>query len=399
MINITDKRNCCGCTACQHICPKKCISMQEDEEGFLYPLINISSCINCHLCERVCPSLNRFKSSFPTSCFASKSLDESLRLSSSSGGIFSLLANKIIENKGIVFGARFMNDWTVAHDYTASREDLFYFRGSKYVQSYLGDSFIKVKQYLNDGRLVLFSGTPCQVAGLNHFLSKKYQNLITIDIVCHSISSPLVWKKYLDEICNGGEIKEITFRDKSLGWYSYALKICGKDSKGNDIVYDHGSHNQNPFMRGFLENLTVRPSCFNCPARNYVTGSDIMLADFWHLNQYHPDWDDNKGMSLALVLSEKGRIFFDSCKNNLFREEISYNEVEDHGVHSPITMSTPPNPYRLYFFSHLKNEPIIPLLKRCLKKYEIKRKRQIMIRRVIKYSGLGPICRLLKQNL
>ena len=399
MIALTDKRNCCGCTACQHICPKHCISFQQDEEGFLYPSVDIESCIDCHLCEKVCPNLNRYQTVFPQSTYGCRSLDEGIRANSSSGGLFTILASKIISEGGIVFGARFMYDWTVAHDFTDSMTGLPYFRGSKYVQSKLGDSFKTVKQYLKDGRKVLFSGTPCQVSGLNHFLGKKYPNLITVDIVCHSIASPLVWKKYLEEISRGNVISDITFRDKSLGWHSYALKINGNDKEGNTNVLVHETQVQNVFMRGFLENLTVRPSCSACPARSYTSGSDIMLADFWHLDKYHPSWDDNKGMSLALVMSDKGRELFDSCKSTIFCQFIPYDEVEDHGVHLPITQSQSLPLEREMFFAELEKIPVIQLLHSCLTRNEKRKKRVKQKRKVIKYSGLSVIYSLCKRIL
>lgn len=384
MIRIDNKINCCGCTACQQACPKQCIFMEEDSEGFLYPKVDSEVCIDCGLCEKVCPVLNPFerKVAEPES-FACRSNDADLVEKSSSGGMFTMLATKIIEDGGVVFGVRFSEDWSIIHDYTETIEGLLAFRGSKYVQSRLGNIFSKVKTFLKENRKVLFVGTPCQVAGLNHFLRKKYDNLTTIDIVCHSIASPKVWKLYLKDVSKGLTISNITFRDKSMGWRSYGLHIQGMSTDGEEITLDRGRQTENLFMRGFLEDLTVRPSCSHCPARNYITGSDIMLADCWRLDKYHPEWDDNKGMSQVIVLTDKGKQLLESIKTDVFIKQIPYNEVEDKGVHAPITRSTPAHPYRQYFFTHLDIGRVSELIARCLQKWDAKKKRKKMFKKLL----------------
>lgn len=197
MIDIGKK--CCGCNSCAQSCPKQCISMSEDNEGFLYPSVDTNLCVECHLCEKVCPVLNISSGQYPISCYAAKSPDEQIRKESSSGGIFSLLAQKIIENDGVVFGAAFNKKWEVVHCYTETLEGLNSLRGSKYVQSKIGNAYEQVKTFLKNGRLVLFSGTPCQIAGLKTFLRKDYENLITLDFVCHGVPSPGVLRWYLQE--------------------------------------------------------------------------------------------------------------------------------------------------------------------------------------------------------
>ena len=198
MIDIKEKNNCCGCSACVQICPKQCISMAADNEGFLYPQVNSAICIDCGLCEKVCPVINQSAPREPLVVYAAKNNNEDIRLKSSSGGIFTLLAEKVIEEGGVVFGAKFDADWNVVHDYTETIEGLAAFRGSKYVQSIIGDNFKTAKQFLNNGRKVLFSGTPCQIAGLKKYLRKEYDNLLTVDVVCHGVPSPMVWRDYLD---------------------------------------------------------------------------------------------------------------------------------------------------------------------------------------------------------
>ncbi len=198
MIEIKEKYNCCGCSACVQICPKQCISLSADNEGFLYPQVDTAVCINCGLCEKVCPVINQNEPRMPLEVYAAKNTDEEIRLKSSSGGIFTLLAEHIISEGGVVFGARFNENWEVVHDYTETVEGLESFRGSKYVQSIIGENFKKAKFFLDEGRNVLFSGTPCQVAGLKKFLRKEYENLLTVEVVCHGVPSPMVWHDYLD---------------------------------------------------------------------------------------------------------------------------------------------------------------------------------------------------------
>jgi coenzyme F420-reducing hydrogenase beta subunit len=200
MIHLTEKTDCCGCNACVQSCPKDCITMQEDNEGFLYPAIDLETCIDCSLCEKVCPEIHQKEVRKPLQVYAAKNRNEEVRLQSSSGGIFTLLAEKIIEEHGVVFGARFDENWAVIHDYTETIEGLASFRGSKYVQSRIGETFSQAKQFLKSGRKVLFSGSPCQIAGLKLFLKKDYENLLTIDFVCHGVPSPKVWRKYIMQL-------------------------------------------------------------------------------------------------------------------------------------------------------------------------------------------------------
>ena len=199
MIKSTNKKLCTGCAACYSICPVRCISMQEDSEGFLYPVVEKDKCTSCKKCETVCPAIVQRNERKPLYVYAAKNLNEEIRRQSSSGGIFTLIAESIIQEGGVVFGARFNENWEVVHDYTETIEGLAAFRGSKYVQSRIGNTYLSAKDFLLAGRKVLFSGTPCQIAGLKAFLQDDYDNLLTVDLVCHGVPSPLVWKRYLDE--------------------------------------------------------------------------------------------------------------------------------------------------------------------------------------------------------
>ena len=237
MIEIKDKKDCCGCQACVTVCTKHCIAMQADNEGFLYPIVDKSACTNCGLCEKVCPVINQSEPHKPLKVYAAKNKNEDIRRQSSSGGIFTLLAEKVINEGGVVFGARFNENWNVVHSWTDTKEGIAALRGSKYVQSTIGNTYNEAREFLKQGRKVLFSGTPCQIAGLKKFLRKEYNNLLTVDVVCHGVPSPLVWRKYLEEVRENiraereaGKntvsfslndlpvITGISFRDKTHGW-------------------------------------------------------------------------------------------------------------------------------------------------------------------------------------
>ena len=299
MIVLNEKQDCCGCTACVERCPKQCITMQEDEEGFLYPHIEESICIDCGLCEKVCPVINQAGPRKPLKVYAAKNPDEKIRMQSSSGGVFTMLAEKIINDGGAVFGAKFNKNWEVVHDYTETIDGLAAFRGSKYVQSNIGNCYIKAEQFLKDGRKILFSGTPCQIAGLNLFLKKEYNHLLTIDVVCHGVPSPIVWRDYIKSISKSNPVLSVTFRDKSTGWKNYSTKyvMINTEVKHYSIDDNH--------MQGFLLNLYLRPACYACPSKCGKSMSDITIGDFWGIQNHYPDFDDDKGTGLVLLNTEK----------------------------------------------------------------------------------------------
>lgn len=327
MVDIKEKKDCCGCSACVQRCPKQCITMVEDEEGFLYPRVDTSLCIDCHLCELVCPVINQGEPREPLQCFAAINPDENIRQVSSSGGIFTMLAEQTIKNGGVVFGARFDEHWEVVHDCTDNVEGLAQFRGSKYVQSRIGNCYCRIEQLLKEGRKVLFSGTPCQIAGLHRFLRKEYDSLLTVDIICHGVPSPSVWRKYLTEevtLIRSREnavlppdiqgkstlsIDGISFRNKSSGWkkYSFALILSAIDARGEKFSFCLRSLvNENPYLCGFNVNLYLRPSCYDCPAKCGKSQSDITIGDFWGIERVMPQMCDDEGVSMVLPLTERG---------------------------------------------------------------------------------------------
>ena len=342
MIKITDKRNCCGCWACVQVCPKQCISMHEDDEGFLYPQVDMSLCIDCGLCEQACPVLHQAEERHPLHGYAAKNNDEDIRWESSSGGAFSALADAVLADGGVVFGAKFAADWSVIHGYTETRNGLVGFRGSKYVQSRVGATYKEVKAFLEKGRTVLFSGTPCQIAGLKLFLRKEYDRLLTVDFICHGVPSPGVWQQYLTEavarqcdknsVCShpihgrDALIESISFRNKGLGWkkYSFALTLSATNGSGKKIQFC-SPLNQNLYLRGFLANLYLRPSCHECPSKSLKSGSDLTIGDFWGVQHIMPQVDDNKGISVVLVNSERGDRFLQSTELCIW--EVDYASV------------------------------------------------------------------------
>ena len=325
MIDIQDKKECCGCKACEQICPKQSITMNVDNEGFWYPVVNHETCIECSLCEKVCPELVERESITPISSYACYNLDETIRLKSSSGGVFTALAEYVISQQGVVFGARFDKEWNVIHDYTESLSGLDVFRGSKYVQSDIKDSFSKVQSLLKRDKIVLFTGTPCQVSGLKLFLRKEYKNLLTMDFICHGVPSPSIWKSYLKETSPKlDRIKYISFRDKTFGWKKFSLHIQNLNQAKSILE----PLNRNLYMKGFLQDLYLRPSCYDCSSKNYTSGSDITVGDFWGIQNEVPEIDDDKGISCILVNTNKGKIIID--KLNLYYKQMELSQIDKY---------------------------------------------------------------------
>ena len=327
MINILDKHQCCGCEACVQICPKQCIKFYEDEEGFLYPLVDKEKCIDCDLCEKVCPFINTSETRKPRSVYAARNKNEEELLSSSSGGLYILFAKKVISLGGVVFGARFDEKWDVVHSFALTEEGIRMFQGSKYVQSRIGKTYIEVRDYLKKGKIVLFTGTSCQIAGLKSFLQKDYTNLFTIDVICHGVPSPMVWRRYLKELTSesgNDRIKTISFRDKKHGWKNYHFKLTFEKRIGNGNKQEESIfhlHREDTYMQLFLRNLILRPSCYNCPAKNGRCNSDLTIADFWGIEKNYPSLDDERGVGLLIVNSEKGSRLIDVSK--LYLQEVT----------------------------------------------------------------------------
>lgn len=310
MIAILKKEDCCGCAACEQICPKHCINLNEDKEGFLYPTVNHAICINCGLCEKVCPVLTLKGERLPIKIYAGKCKNDTIRKDSSSGGLFTLLAEQIINQGGVVFGARFNEYWELVHSYTETIDGIAPMRRSKYVQSRINNTYREAERFLIKGRKVLFVGTPCQTTGLKKYLRTEYDNLLTVDFVCHGVPSPKVWRIYLDWIKTDQQkdkrqFIEINFRDKSTGWKNYSFTYATSSNKKTQRFQD------NPYMQAFLANLILRPSCYKCRFKKGQSGSDITIGDFWGIEQLNPSIDDDLGVSLVMIHNPKVFDFLD----------------------------------------------------------------------------------------
>lgn len=362
MIEITDKHNCCGCSACASACPKQCITMQSDSEGFLYPTVNVNDCIDCGLCEKVCHELHPFDERQPMKALAAINNDEEVRMKSSSGGIFHILAEQTIKDGGVVFGARFDDSWQVVIDYAEDVKGVEAFMGSKYVQARIENAYCDVKRFLTAGRKVLFSGTPCQVAGLHKFLYKPYNNLVTVDIVCHGTPSPKVWGMYLDEvILRGQRISFIDFRNKEKGWKNFSFKL--QYNEEDKTVSMLSPFLQNHYMKAFLKDIILRPSCYDCKAKGFSSQSDITIADFWGISSVFPDMNDDKGTGLVFINTKKGLAYMDFSRMNT--RETTYERVKP--LNPACYRSVSPNPKREEFFTRLGNDNLIDLINDCTK--------------------------------
>lgn len=384
MIKIQNKQDCCGCAACVQRCPKHCISMKEDEEGFLYPLVDENVCINCGLCEKVCPIISRPEKLSVNEVLAVKNRNEAERMASSSGGVFIALAKRIIGKGGVVFGAVFDENWEVMHTYAETLDEVKPMMGSKYLQSRIGTSFRDVEKFLKEGREVLFTGAPCQVTGLHNYLRKDYPNLLSVDFLCHGVPSPGVWRKYLDEEFHlsarraAGKntvlssslnavpvITGIEFRDKTLnGWKKFSFVVRGKSASKADknSVLLSGIHRENPFMKGFLSDVYLRPSCYQCRCKNGVSHSDLTIADYWGINQLMPDFDDDKGVGLVLINTEKGKAVFDTLNMEVRTSSLEDAKRFNGGFKEEVKV----NPKRSRFFKGLiQNQNLYKLIERA----------------------------------
>ncbi len=331
MPQLIEKKNCTGCTACVNICPKQCIRLQKDENGFSFPeLSDEKACVECGACERVCPVLSEksyVHNEFPVAC-AAYSKEDSLRMNSSSGGIFSEVAKWVIDQKGVVYGAAYNDEFGVYHCCVETVEDLSKLRGAKYAESYLGKSFFEILDRLKQNQYVLFSGTPCQVAGLKAFLKQDYEKLLCVDFVCHGVPSPMAWKEYVKyraEKDNDGEFPiSINLRSKITGWSKYQYS--------NLFQYDNGKEysslsSQNLFMKLFVGDYISRPSCANCSFKGYSRASDITLGDFWGIWDIEPEMDDNKGTSLVLIQSEKGKCVWQQINEKIVCKQVTMEQA------------------------------------------------------------------------
>lgn len=356
-------KECTGCNACAHICSQNCISMVADKHGFLYPQIDTDTCINCCICEMTCPVSNKITAEITNDIisYAAKTTDENTRTLSSSGGIFSVIAEKVFENNGTVYGAAFDENFVVKHIGVSSVDELDLLRRSKYVQSDLNNSFISVKQNLTNGKTVLFTGTPCQIEGLLAYLKKPYENLITMDFVCHGVPAPKVWEHYKKHLENKykSNITNVNFRDKSSGWKNFSVRI--EFENGNYYCNTFGN---DPYMKAFLANFDLRDSCYTCKFKSTTHKSDITVADFWGIDKISPEHFDDKGLSLLLINTEKGTSLLNDLKTKI---DIVKTDIEKSFPYNPcIIKPALKHNFRQYFLNNYNTGDFEKTVDSCL---------------------------------
>ena len=343
MPELASRLECTGCTACASACPNQCINMTENQEGFLYPEIDSSKCIECSLCVRSCPICSQLPIPVQeTIAYAAYTKSSELRKESSSGGIFSELALAVLEQGGVVFGVAYSEQFEVNHICVESADELYRLRGAKYTQSSLEGIFSKVKSYLKQKRRVLFSGTPCQVAGLKAFLKTEDALLLCVDFVCHGVPSPAVWQsyvKYRSKVDNNGEMPlSIDMRSKESGWsyYRYSNVFRYEQKQWRSTSGD------NLYMKIFVGDYINRLSCSNCQAKGYNRMSDITLGDFWGVWDIEPEMDDNKGTSLVLVHTQAAKSILEQFSDQIVLKKSTLQQASKQNQ-SMLVSSPAPN--------------------------------------------------------
>lgn len=354
MIKINNVVDCCGCNACGDICPKECISFPTDKEGFWYPLVDLDKCIDCHLCEKVCPMLHkheREETYIKPKVIGAYNKNEHIRIDSTSGGVHSALAKVVFDDKGYVGGAIYNEDHSVSQVVTEDAMQLPNIRSSKYLQSDAFGVYNKIKNLLRKGEKVFFTGTPCQVQGLYNFLGKKkYDNLVVADFVCLGVNSPKVFLQYMNmmEKKYNSKATEIKFKNKKWGWHNFSIRLSFEN--GKEYVKDW---HHDPYFVGYcVDHLFTRPSCYECPFRDYPHVSDFTLADFWGINNLDPSMDQDKGTSLIMVNTDKGLDFISQIKDDVIWKKYEFSDLKR--VYKAMFNNSPaPSKDRTEFFDYL----------------------------------------------
>lgn len=326
MITVLEKSTCSGCSACVAACPKQCIKMEIDIEGFSYPVVDQSKCVNCGICDKTCPIRNpRSESPFKQESYVVQNRDKHVLAESTAGGAFTAIAKYVIKNGGVVFGAVLDDNLTVHHDCVNSEADLKRLRNSKYVQSFIGGTLNHVKSFLRQGKMVCFSGTPCQVEGLKRFLGKEYENLITVDVVCRAVPSPMVFSKYLElqERRLGSKVRNIRFRDKHYGYKYSTMNVTTDNNKGK---YHQGVESD-PWLRAFFSGLCLRPSCYDCKFKKRYRVSDFTIWDCFAVGRYSKELDNDKGATRLLIHTDIGRDIFKKISSEFIFEKIDPERI------------------------------------------------------------------------
>ena len=361
-IEIINKSDCTGCQACAKACPKKCIKMQPDSEGFVYPAVNEQVCVSCGKCIKVCPVKNHNEENTVKNVYAVKNKDENIRATSSSGGTFFELASEIINEGGVVFGCAMNKELAAEHTAVYDIAGLEALKSSKYVQSDIKDTYEQAKKLLENGKKVLYSGTPCQIAGLKNYLGKEYEKLILVDVLCHGVPSPAVLKDYLVLIEKkyGSKPVSINFRSKEKSWKRLYIDIKLEDGQRYFVFsgYDR-------YLSMFLNNMSLRPSCYECKFTSVHRQGDITLGDFWGIGRKYPERDDDKGISLVVTNTEKGSALFKRLNNklNYFESDIDLAAAGQRTLSAP----TKKNPLRDDFYKAYAEKGIEAALNQFVK--------------------------------
>ena len=329
MIQIQDKKDCCGCNACGDVCAHQAITFKTDIEGFWYPEVDGEKCTNCGLCEKVCPIINikeLKKNDYDTPSHTYAGINKSLKVrwDSTSGGAFSALADAMYNQQGYVSGALYNADFTVSNYVSNNPDDLARLRSSKYLQSKAEGIYKEIQNLLRKGEKVLACGTPCQMAALRVFLRKEYENLIIIDFICRGVNSPKVYKAYLDSLEKkyGSKVVYVKAKNKELGWRNLTRKV----TFANGQSY-YGVHMEDDFRRGYHTNVFCRPSCYNCQFKGFPRIADITIADYWGIEKVDKKLDFNIGTSMILINSKKGERYFELAKEYLEVEETKFDSI------------------------------------------------------------------------
>ncbi len=367
MKNVIEHNLCTGCTACFNICPNNAISMLTDEQGFSFPQIDEKKCVKCGLCVNICPVKNTSKNETKNMCYAAYNNDIEIRKNSSSGGVFYSLAKEILDQSGIVIGATFDNQLHLVHKVIYDYKEISLLMGSKYIQSDLNDIFKYIQSVIED-KMVLFVGTPCQVAGLRAFLKKDYEKLICIDLICHGVPSPKLFSKYINEIAkrNNAKVINYNFRDKCSGWENYSNTVSFENDKFTQL------HKNNAFMKLFLSDSALRESCYNCKFKLENKYSDITLGDFWGVSKIHYDMYNSQGVSAVILNTEKGVEIFEKIKKEFKFKQCCLDDIVSCNPALKTSMIRPKK--RDEFFFDMENFSIDELVKKYEKKVNFLKK-------------------------
>ena len=303
-----DRNQCYGCRACEDVCPAHCIRMEKNVEGFLYPKVDEDACVHCGKCAAACPGMHPVDYPYAPEVYAAVNTDEDTRRTSTSGGVFFAAAEVILRENGVVFGVTFDDDFLACHAFAETEDAARAFCGSKYMQSDTRDSYAKAKAFLDSGKPVLFTGTSCQIAGLKQYLGRAYDNLYTIDLICSGVVSPALWQKYLASF-RKGKPQRVAFRDKSTGWYRSCVRIEFAD--GTTYAKEF---RKDRYMDMFLEGFTIRECCYRCGFRQQHIASDLTVSDFWGIDAVFPELNDDRGISLVMAHTEKGRFLLENAR-------------------------------------------------------------------------------------